>query len=101
MVRYWTELINVPNICRHARKFLLHTLPERRCPQHREKDTLARLHQFTSKLRTGPADEQPAEQPAPAEEAGGPKASAREDIEEVSAERNLLQQIPQAQRAEK
>jgi hypothetical protein len=53
--------------------------------QHREKDTLARLAQFTSKLRTGPAAEQPTEQPAPAEEAGGAKASAREDIQEVSA----------------
>ena len=55
--------------------------------QHREKDTLSRLAQFTSKLRGGPADAPPAQAaaapPAAAEDAGGANASSRVDIQEV------------------
>ena len=50
--------------------------------QHREKDTLSRLAQFTSKLRKGPADGLPTEAAAPAaaaEDARGAKPSSRVD----------------------
>ncbi len=57
--------------------------------QHREKDTLSRLAQFTSKLRAEPAAalDPPAEAAEPAaapDDADGAKPSSRVDIQEVS-----------------